>query len=442
MKKKALLIPLAILLAISLVAIGCPAEEAPPPPPPPPPPTDEEPPPPPPPPAKDVITFGGARPLSGPLSFFEATGFGPIYKMWVDEVNAEGGIYVEEYGKKLPITYEDYIYDDKSDMGTMTRLLEKLMLEDKVDFVFPPCSTAFLFAAGGIFNKNEYILLGAEGGATSIKEALPGMPYFFGNLNFSDWNQIPVLADLFAEWGVKTAAIIYIADLHGIEYSGVAGIEFDRVGIDILMVKSSIPYTEDLYVLLKEARDTGADALCAFTYPLTTWYAVTQSVEIGYSPKAIVLGPGGYSMGLRDMAGPALNGVIGEGAWSERTSPAAKEFWDKFVARWGEEIIDQWGHLFYWGGLSHFKQSVEKAGTLDQSVIREVMATSTFDTVLGPTWWTQFGDGGCLLAVECHPGQIGQWQWDEAAGKCRWEVIGPPEKATADPIYPKPPWPE
>lgn len=46
MKKGLLLIPLALLLAISLVAIGCPAEEEPPPPPP----TDGEEPPPPPPP--------------------------------------------------------------------------------------------------------------------------------------------------------------------------------------------------------------------------------------------------------------------------------------------------------------------------------------------------------------------------------------------------------
>lgn len=43
MKNKILLIPLAVLLAISLVAVGCPAEEEPPPPPPP---TDEEEPPP------------------------------------------------------------------------------------------------------------------------------------------------------------------------------------------------------------------------------------------------------------------------------------------------------------------------------------------------------------------------------------------------------------
>jgi branched-chain amino acid transport system substrate-binding protein len=390
-------------------------------------------------PSKEKIVIGAARPISGPLSVFEEASFGPIYKMWVEEVNAKGGIYVEEYGKQLPV--EMLVYDDKSDMGTMTRLLEKLIVEDQVDFVFPPASTAFLFAAGAIANKYGYIMMGAEGGATTIEQTLPGMPYFFGVLNYSNRNQIPVLADLLAEWGAKSAAIIYIADLHGIEYSGVAGIEFDRVGIETRMLKSSPPYTTELELLLKEARDSEADVLCAFTYPPTTWEVVMQSIGIGYSPAALVLGPGGYSMPLRDMAGLALSGVIGEGAWSPKQSPAAQEFYDNFVARMGEENIDMWGHLFYWGGIHFFEQAIEKAGTLDQEVIREVMATSTFETALGPTWFDQFGDGGCLLAVESMPGQIGQWQWDEAAGKCVWEVIGPKEKATAEPIHPKPPWP-
>ncbi|GAH51315.1 unnamed protein product, partial [marine sediment metagenome] len=43
--------------------------------------------------------------------------------------------------------------------------------------------------------------------------------------------------------------------------------------------------------------------------------------------------------------------------------------------------------------------------------------------------------GGGLLALECHPGQVGQWQ-DGV-----YEVIGPADKATADAIYPKPPFP-
>jgi branched-chain amino acid transport system substrate-binding protein len=391
--------------------------------------------------AKDKIIIGAARPISGPLSVFEETGFGPIYKMWVDEVNAKGGIYVKEYGKRLPV--EMKVYDDKSDMGTMTRLLEKLILEDKVDFVFPPASTAFLFAAGAIANKHGYILIGAEGGATSIKDMLPGMPYFFPTLNFSDYNQIPVLADFLEEWGVKTAAIMYRADLHGIEYQGVAITELGKKGIDVPLVKSIPMDAKDVMPQLKEAKQAKVDALLSFQYPPENFLTTQQAIELDFNPKVFLLGPGGYLIPFRNAFGKAYNGVIGEGAWSPKQSPAAREFYDKFVARWGEEKIDLWGHLFYWGWIHFFEQAIEKAGTLDQKVIRDIIATEHFTTCLGDTWYDcPVPGGGGLLARECHPGQIGQWQWDERAGKCVWEVIGPKEKATAEPIYPKPKWPK
>ena len=43
---------------------------------------------------KDKIVIGAARPISGRLSSFEQTDFGPAYKLWVDDVNKAGGINV------------------------------------------------------------------------------------------------------------------------------------------------------------------------------------------------------------------------------------------------------------------------------------------------------------------------------------------------------------
>jgi branched-chain amino acid transport system substrate-binding protein len=388
----------------------------------------------PPTPAKDTIVIGGARPLSGDNAVYEQTAFGPIYKMWIDEVNAKGGIYVEEYGKQLPIA-EPIIYDDTSDLGTMTRLVEKLIVEDKVDFVLPPASTAFLFAAAPIFNKYGYILLGAEGGATTITDMLPTLPYFFGVLNYSNHNQIPVLADIFEEVGVKSAAIMFLQDLHGIEYSGVAVTEFGNKGIDIPVIKSVPMDLQDASPILKEAQAAEADALCLFCYPPQGFLAVGQAIALGINFNAVLLGPGGCFTMFRDSFGPAAEGVMFEGAWNCKSSPAAAEFCDKFIGRYGEAIVDWWGHLPYYGGLQFFEQAIEKAGTLDQAAIRDIMATSTFDTVLGPTWFDMFGDGGGLLDVACYAGQIGQWQSGVA------EVIDPGEKRTAEPIYPKPAWP-
>jgi branched-chain amino acid transport system substrate-binding protein len=386
-------------------------------------------------PTKDEIIIGGARPLEGANAIYEQTAFGPVYRMWIDEVNDRGGIYVEEYGKQLPIA-EPIIYNDTSDLGTMTRLVEKLMVEDQVDFVLPPASTSFLFAAAPLFNKYEYILLGAEGGATTITELLPTLPYFFGVLNYSDRNQIPVFADILEELGATSAAILYLQDLHGIEYSGVAVTELGAKGIDIAMIKS-IPFDlQDSTTLLQEAQALDVDALCLFCYPPAVFGIVGQAAELGINFNAVLMGPGGCFNMFKDQFGPVADGVMFEGAWNCQSHAGTAEFCDKFIPLYGEGIVDWWGHLPYYGGLQFLEQAIEAAGTLDQSVIRDVMATETFDTVMGPTWFDTFGEGGGgLLAVECYAGQIGQWQ-DGVP-----EVIDPGENRTADPVYPKPDWP-
>ncbi len=378
--------------------------------------------------AKDKIVVGMSRPLSGPLAVIGDSAFKPIYETWVAEVNAEGGIYVKEYGKKLPI--ELLIYDDKSDIGTMTRLTEKLIVEDKVDFLWPSCSTAFIFAQAPIANKHGYILLTAEGGATQIKEMLLGLPYVFISLSFSDWYELPVFAEMLGEVGAKTAYIIYIADLHGIEYSGVAGIEFPKHGIEIIGLQSVPPGTKDLSPIIKDAKASNADVFCCFAYPDQVLPATGTSIELGYNPKAWIGGPG-VNFGFYHTAfGPAAEGVMGFTTFACSQSKAAQTLCDKLYKGKPEEIQDFWGHPLYWAALEFWKQAIEKAGTLDQKVIRDIMATQKFNTMLGPTW---FENG--LMAKESHTGEIGQWQ------NGVFEVVGPKKHATAKFIYPKPPWP-
>ena len=140
-------------------------------------------------PVKDKIVVGMSRPLSGPLAIIGDSAFRPIYETWVPRVNDAGGIFLTEYGKKLPI--ETIIYDDKSDVGTMTLLTEKLILEDKVDFLWPACGTSFIFGQAPVANKYGYVLVTAEGGATSITDSLYSLPYLFVSLSFSDWYQMP-----------------------------------------------------------------------------------------------------------------------------------------------------------------------------------------------------------------------------------------------------------
>ncbi|MGB9881104.1 MAG: ABC transporter substrate-binding protein, partial [Anaerolineae bacterium] len=185
-------------------------------------------------PAKEKIVVGQAVSLSGPLGPASIT-TRAVYEIWVKEVNAKGGIYLKDLGKKLPVEY--VTYDDKSDVGTMTKLLEKLILEDRVDLVLPPWGTEMLYAAAPIANKHRYVLVGAAGGAAKLKEIMPNLPYVFQVLNFSE-TQAPALIAILKELGIRTVAVIHHDHLHGVEYASVTVPKLKEAGFDVKMVKS------------------------------------------------------------------------------------------------------------------------------------------------------------------------------------------------------------
>jgi branched-chain amino acid transport system substrate-binding protein len=375
--------------------------------------------------SKDKIIIGQAVSLSGPLATSNAVVSTPYYDLWVKDVNAEGGIYVKEVGKKLPV--ELLIYDDKSEIGTMTRLLEKLILEDKVDFLLPPWGTANLFAAAPIANKYGYILIGGAGGAEKLKDLR--LPYFFQSLNFSE-AQVPVLAKILDELGVKRVAMISHEDLHGVEYSGVAAPELDKRGIDVVMKKTYPMGIKDLSPLLKQAKSLDVDAFIGFSYPDECMLITGQAIELGINFKAFVLSVGPAFTFYRNAFGAnTVEGIIGGGAWNAKSSPGAKKFAEHYKQVTGEEMGNYWGSIYFYSAMQHFKQAVEKAGTLDQEKIRAIMAKEKFDTALGPFWYDER-----QISVN-HPGEWGQWQ------NSVFEVIDPGDKRTASPIV-KPAWPK
>jgi branched-chain amino acid transport system substrate-binding protein len=374
-------------------------------------------------PPKDKIVIGQAVSLSGPLASGNAAASTPYYDLWVHDVNAEGGIYIEEYGKKLPV--ELLIYDDKSDVGTMTKLLEKLIVEDKVDFLLPPWSTAMLFAAAPIANKYKYIMIGGAGGAESLRAVITTVPYFFSVLNFSN-TQMPVLADVLLELNAKKVAMVFLEDLHGIEFSNTATPIFYSKGIDIPITKSIPMGNKDMSLLLKQAQNEKCDAFIGFIYPDDSILATAQSMEIGYNPKVFSCSVGPAFDFYGAIFGPNIEGVMGGGAWNCKTSPEAAGFCDHYQAVTGKPVGNFWGALYFYASMEHFKQCVEKAGTLDQTKIRDIMATAHFPTVCGDYWYEN------QIFVN-HPGEWGQWQ------KGVFEVIDPGAKRTAPPII-KPAW--
>jgi branched-chain amino acid transport system substrate-binding protein len=380
------------------------------------------------------ILIGASRDITGPQAGFQAFGFAPLYKMWIEDVNAAGGIDVG--GKKLKVRLIEY--DDASDTSVLVKNIEKLCTQDKVNFLFGPTGTAMMFAAAPIANKYKTIMICGEGGATTMEPILASMPYVFGVLNYSNRFQIPMFAKLLEGKGVKTAYICFMNDLHGSEYNLTAQSEFALHGITIVGAKS-IPMTiADMDPIVKEAKDLNPDVFCMFAYPNQNILFMQTAMALDYSPKALLIGPG-CNFGFFPLTfGAALEGVCGEGAWNAKSNSQTAAFAARIEPLVGGPAnMDWWGADVYYSTLQYLEQAITKAGTLDTNAILEVYKTSHFPTLIGDFYWDILGNGqgGGLLPESCYLGQIGQWQ------NGIFEVVDIGKNNTAPFMYPKPAWP-
>ena len=105
----------------------------------------------------------------------------PAYKLWVDDVNKKGGLLVKEFNKRIPIEVTEY--DDTSNAETAVRLTERLMTQDKVDFVLPPWSTGFNLAVAPVYARNGYPQLAVTANSNDAANLVKQMPTLFFFLN-------------------------------------------------------------------------------------------------------------------------------------------------------------------------------------------------------------------------------------------------------------------
>src|ERR1700741_1652673 len=127
--------------------------------------------------APKSIRIGYAVSLSGVNAQGAAVTTLPAYKLWVDDVNKKGGLMIKEFNKRIPIEITEY--DDTSNAETMVRLTERLMTQDKVDFVLPPWSTGFNLAAAPVYTRNGYPHLAVTANSNDAEALVKQMPTLF-----------------------------------------------------------------------------------------------------------------------------------------------------------------------------------------------------------------------------------------------------------------------
>ncbi len=87
-------------------------------------------------------------------------------KLWVEQKNAEGGVYVKAFDKKIPIKL--VAYDDQSNTATASTLYNQLITQDKVDLFVADSGSVLTAPAVTIARDHKMFLFDQTGTGASF----------------------------------------------------------------------------------------------------------------------------------------------------------------------------------------------------------------------------------------------------------------------------------
>lgn len=351
----------------------------------------------------------------------------PNYKLWVHEINAAGGIMLKAYNKRVPI--EVIEYDDRSSTEEAVRATERLITQDKVDFVLPPWSTGSNLAVGPTYEKHKYPLLAA----TSVTDKAPDLVkrwkhafFFLGTGGEYAEDLVALLNKAKAEGKVNNKiAMINIADGFGVELANATRKAAKQHGFELVYDKSYPIGTQDLTPVINEAKGKGADTFVAYSYPPDTMLITEQVRTQGFAPKVMFTGVGTQFPMYKGKFGAAAEGIMAPGG-IDASNAQMQDYLKRFKEVTGQES-DRFASPIVYTSLQMLQQAIERVGKVDRAAVTQELKTGTFDTVLGTLKLENQ-----MLKQLWH---VGQWQNGE------FNAVAPTDRAGAKPaVIPKPAW--
>ncbi len=372
------------------------------------------------------VKIGYAVSKTGPNAGGAATSTIPNYELWVKEINDAGGLKIG--AQRLPI--EVVAYDDRSSSEEAVRAVERLINQDKVDFILPPWGTAINLAVGPIFHRAGYPQIAGTAvtdRAPQLAERWPNSYWLLGTGGAYAEAFVDLLVKLRDEGKIgDTVAMASIADGFGIELSNAGKMALEKANFKIVYNETYPIGTQDLAPIVNEAKAINPDVFIAFSYPPDTLGITEQARVLGFNPKVFYAGVGTAFPLFTQRFGAAAEGVVSLGG-IDANSPTVQDYIARHTAATGREP-DRWASLATYAGLQVLAQAIERAGTLDRAAVSELIADGSFDTILGTI----------TLADHTMPNvwRVGQWQNGQFVGL---EPGGWPNAGSL--TFPKPAWP-
>ncbi len=375
--------------------------------------------------AKDVIKFGCAICFTGKNS---RTGklYVDSYNLAKDAINKAGGIKVG--GKSYPI--EIIYYDDKSSDAESAKLVEKLIVEDKVNFLLGPYTSWITIPDSLVAQRYKIPMV--EGGGASGKIFSRKNPYIFGTLPAASQyfhSTLEMLAGFKPK--PKKIAIIFGDDKFDIMVAKGVKKVAPKFGFDIVLYEKISESSADFNTILTKVKSLAPDALLMAGHTIGGINLIQQAKELDVNVKMISMTVGPSEADFRKSLGKDAEYIFGVASWSPQMHykgiifKDTKDFVEKFKAKYHYD--PDYHNASAVAVLAVFKNAIEKAGTLDPQKVRDEIAKTDIETIYGPVKFNPNGQiKGSSVVLQIQGGQVYQ--------------VYP--KGTKKPIYPMPKWKE
>src|SRR5271165_2123356 len=214
------------------------------------------------------IKLGTLYAASGTYASISKTVFQGL-SIWVNQKNAEGGVFVKPYNKKIPIKV--IAYDDQSNTATAATLYNQLITQDKVDLLVADSGSVLTSVAVPIARDHKMFLFDQTG--TGAAFFTPDNPYIalMSDPASTVWPRYlaEFLTKVGPELGIKRIAILYSTnDFTGTQANTVReAIKAKGAPLGIIYDNGVPTNTSNYTVLINAINAANPDAVVHLGYP-------------------------------------------------------------------------------------------------------------------------------------------------------------------------------
>ena len=374
------------------------------------------------------IIFGAAVSLTGAQSK-EGGLTKQGYDLWLDWINARGGIVVGNVTHPVQIIYED----DQSKADLSATLVQKLITDEKANFILGPYGSAATATDAVIAEKNGIPMVEANGAAQAIFNK--GYKFTFGVLSPANKYLTGVL-DMAATLNPKPTRIAMLAanDNFSVEVAKAVEDYAPSKGMQVVFSKKYPAAAPDLSGLLSQAKATNPDIVMNSGH-LAEAIAINKAAkQLGVNAKIFAYSVGPSTPDFVSALGSDANYVYDGSQWTPQVKYhpsfylSVSDYVKAYEKKYSSTDPPDYHVAESTAGCLAFQKAIENAGSLDPAKVRDALAGLDVTTFFGEI---KFDSRGINVFKPMVVEQI--------QSGVHYTVY-PADVANGSPQYPTPPW--